>query len=140
MLSEQRFRPGRVALPDDLQPAARLQPVALDVHVGPRLHASSRVGQEHDVCLESLGLVQVHQPHDVRAPRLEWERLHFAGRLAVGFERISRIGQAAAGFDDLAHAVDGVQHVARVHTTWRRPSQREVSAGFENPFERAGRG
>ena len=99
----------------------------------------SRVGQKHDVRLEPLGLVQVHQPHDVRAPGLERERLDFARRLAVGFERIGRIGEAAAGFDDLAHAVDGVEHVARVDTAGRRRRQREVAAGFEDPFERAGR-
>ena len=84
--------------------------------------------------------MKIHQPHDVRTPRLERERLHFACRLAVGFERISRIGEAAASFDDLAHAVDGVQHVTRVHAAWRRPRQREVSAGFEDPLDRAGRG
>ena len=140
MLPEQRFRPCGVALPDDLQPAARLQPVALDVHVGPRLHSPGRVRQEYDVRLEPLGLVQVHQAHDVSTPGLERERLHFVGRLAVGFQRISRIGQAAAGFDDLAYAVDGVQHIARVDTTGCRPRPRKVPARFENPFERAGRG
>ena len=129
-----------VALLDDLQPASRLKPVALDVDIYPRLHCSGRVSQKHDVRFESLGLVQVHQPHDVRTPRLEWERLDFTCRLAVCFERISSIREAAAGFDDLAHTVDGMKHVTRVHATGRRRRESEVSAGFEDPFERAGRG
>ena len=50
---------------------ARLQAVALDMHVGPRLHPSGRVGQKHDVRLEPLRLVQIHQPDDVRTSGLE---------------------------------------------------------------------
>jgi hypothetical protein len=34
----------------------------------------------------------------------------------------------------------GVQHIAGVDTTGRRSRQSEVSAGLEDPFERAGRG
>src|SRR5205823_9062523 len=71
--------------------------------------------------------------------RLKGQRLDFAARLAVRFERIRRIGEAAAGFKDLAHAVDGVQQVAGVYTTGSCPRQREVSGGFEDPLKSSGR-
>ena len=121
------------------QPCA-FSPVALDVDVHPRLEAAARVGQEHDVGLEPLGLVQVHQPDDVGAAGLERQRLDLVRRLAVGLERVGGIGEAAAILDDLAHAVDGVQEVARLDAAGRRRRQREVAGVLEDAVERgAGR-
>ena len=84
--------------------------------------------------------MQVHQPDDVGTPGLERERLDLAGRLAVGLERIGGIGEAAAGLDDLPHAIDGVDQVAGLDAAGRRRRQREVAAVFEDPLERAGGG
>ena len=57
----------------DREPALRDGAVARDANVHPRVEAAARIRQEHDVRLEPLRLVQVHEPHDIPAAGLEWE-------------------------------------------------------------------
>ena len=102
------------------------------MHIDSRLDATERIGQKDDIGLEPLGLVQVHQPHDVRAPGLERQRLDLARGLAVGLERIRRVGEAASGFHDLPNAIDGVDHIPGIHTAGRRRRERKITAVFED--------
>ena len=104
------------------------------------LHAAARVGEEHDVRLEPLRLVQVHQPDDVGAPGLERQRLDLVRRLAVGGERIRGVGEVAAVLEHLADAIDGVQEVAGLDSARRRRGERKVAGVLEDLVERGAGG
>ena len=113
--------------------------IALDADVHPRREAAARIGEKHDGRLEALGLVQVHDPDDVGAARLERKRLDLARVLAIVLERVGGVGQAAALLDDLPHAVDGMQQVASLDAARRRRGERQVAGVLENALERRGR-
>jgi hypothetical protein len=42
--------------------------------------------------------VQIHNAHDIAAPRFKRERFHLAGGIAVGFERQRSLGEALPGW------------------------------------------
>ena len=140
MLAQERAVPRSFDLLYHLEPA--LGPVAgpLDMAVHIHRRRAIRIGQEHDVRFQPLGLVQVHDAHDVGAPRLERQRLDLIRRFAVGLEGIGGVGETSSVFDHLPHAIDGVQHISRVRTAGRRRRQREIAAVFKDAFKRGGGG
>ena len=79
--------------------------------------------------------MEIHDPNDICPARLERKRFHFAGFLGVLVERVTRIREAAALFDDLPHAIERMQQVARLHPTGGRRRQRQIPGMFEDSIE-----
>ena len=105
----------------------------MDIHS--RGEAAARIGKKHDVSLEPFGLVEVHDADDICPARLERKRFDFAGFLGVLVERVTRIREAAALFDDLPHAIERMQQVARLHPAGGRRRQRQIPGMFEDSIE-----
>ena len=121
------------------QPAGAVR-VALDPLGDMAPPIAARIREEHDLGLEPLRLVQVHQAHDGRLARLERQRLDLARVLGVGLERLRRFRKAGAALHHLAHAVDGVQQIAGLDATGRRRRQGQIAGVLEHALERRGGG
>ena len=57
---------------------------------------TTRIGEEDDLGLESLGLVQVHDPHHRRAARLERQRFDVPFSLGIGLQSASAASASVA--------------------------------------------
>ena len=119
VLAEQFAAELTLDLSHQLEPALPFQTGSLNVHIDVLVGPTGGIGEEDDVGFEALCLVQVHDPHDVSAARLERQRFHLVQRLGVGFQRIRRIGETAALLHDLTDTVDRVQNIPRVHAPRR---------------------
>ncbi len=134
-LPQQGRLEGGLRLLHNLEPAQRLDAVAPDVDVHPRLESAARVREEDHVGLEPLGLVQVHQPHHIGPARLQRKRLDLARGFGVGREGVGSIGEVTPVFQDLAYAVHRVKQVTGVDAAGSGGGKREVATVLENPVE-----
>ena len=137
-LGEDGARARRVRA-DDLEVPGGPGAVAHDPQYGAGLDTGERVGQENHRALEALGLVQIHEPHDVAAAGLEGNGVDIGG-LQVLLERARRVREAAAGLGDLAQPVHGVEQVAGLGAGRRGGPAREEARRLEEALDGGRRG
>ena len=73
------------------KPPACAGAIAHDATTGAHAHAAERIREKHDGRFETLGLVQVHQPDEIRSAGLERQRLDVTGGLEIVVQRFSGV-------------------------------------------------